>query len=93
MMTIEDTIRTEMMRLQELLGRLEQFKRDYESTVVCRDEDHMWDSHGFQSFEPLGLVEQKLVCRICGMEKTKKYRFSEESTIDRWSDLREDEEE
>lgn len=92
-MTIEDTIRTDMMRLQQLLGRLEEFKREHESTVVCRYEDHMWDSHGFQSFEPLGLVEQKLVCRICGMEKTKKYSLSGESTIDRWSDLREDEEE
>tara|TARA_A100000172_G_scaffold23213_3_gene13376 strand:- start:35787 stop:36068 length:282 start_codon:yes stop_codon:yes gene_type:complete len=93
-MTIEDTIRIEMTRLEQLLGRLEEFKQDYERTEVCLDEKHLWYSRGFQSFEPpLGLVEQKLVCGICGLEKTKKYRFCEESTIDRWSDLREDEEE
>ena len=91
-MTIEDTIRTEMMRLQQLLGRLEEFKQDYESTVVCLDKDHMWDSRGFTSFHN-DVAEEVLTCRICGLKKSRYYKLTREETFDRWSDLREDEEE
>ena len=91
-MTIEDTIRTEMTRLQQLLGRLERFKQQYESTVICRDEHHMWQTTGFTHYDN-DVVDEVLTCLHCGVEKTRYYRLTKEETTDPWPDLREDEEE
>lgn len=96
-MTIEDTIRTEMMRLQQLLGRLERFKQQYESTVKCLDKDHKWKSIGIKSVQSgdaiKAWVDETLECTVCGVRKFRKYEMTGETNGDPWSDLREDEEE
>lgn len=91
-MTIEDTIRTEMVRLQQLLGRLEQFKQKHSTTIICEDSGHMWETTGFTSYDN-DVVDEVLTCLNCGVERTRYYKLTKEETVDPWSDLREDEEE
>ena len=91
-MTIEDTIRTEMARLEQLLGRLEQFKQKHSTTTICEEWGHMWETTGFASYGN-GVVDEVMTCLNCGIEKTLYYKLSKEERTDPWSDLREDEEE
>ncbi len=91
-MTIEDTIRIEMARLEQLLGRLEAFKQKHSTTIICEDLNHMWGTTGFTSYHN-NAVEGVLTCLICGVERTRYYKLTKEETTDPWSDLREDEEE
>tara|TARA_R100001440_G_scaffold50265_1_gene70243 strand:+ start:1014 stop:1289 length:276 start_codon:yes stop_codon:yes gene_type:complete len=91
-MTIEDTIRTEMMRLQELVRRLEWFKTKHSTTTICEEWDHKWETTALTSYDN-GVVDEVLTCFTCGVERTRYYKLTKEETTDPWRDLREDEEE
>ena len=95
-MTIEDTIRTEMMRLQQLLGRLEEFKREHESTERCKvpTTNCNWEEPRTIVSGPLWAEAfGKTVCRTCGLVQQLRYTLDSQTISDPWSDLREDEEE
>jgi hypothetical protein len=93
-MTIEDTIRIEMMRLQELLGRLEDFKSRHRTTKRCGAEnEHHWVANGSMFAVNESLSHAFWECDNCGMKMEKTYLIQDTEINDPWPDLREDEEE
>jgi len=95
-MTIEDTIRTEMARLEQLLGRLEDFKRSHRSLSRCKPYEHKWLMQELSVSDPETIDEAvygQWVCTTCGVKMVKRYNFVTDSIKDPWIDLREDEEE
>ena len=95
-MTIEDTIRTEMMRLQELLGRLEDFKSRHWALNRCKHSEHDWlmKELSVSDFNEFGeAAHGEWACTACGVTMVKRYEFVGETLHDPWRDLREDEEE
>lgn len=100
-MTIEDRLRTEMTKLENLLSLLESFKEKHSSTTKCSPNSHLW---GPVSIRPLATGLPDLpqwgttavgttICKTCGVEKILGYNLVSEYDADPWSSLREDEEE
>ena len=92
-MKIEEKIREEMMRLQELMKRLEDFKSRHKTTEKCAEDEHLWVENG--NIIVFGTAESYAYwkCDICGMRAANSYSLQNTIISDPWSDLREDEEE
>ena len=92
-MTIEDTIRTEMMRLQQLLGRLEQFKQEHTATKKCAPDNHDWGLVSLTAHEGWETATGTTTCKTCGLMQILSYNLVSRIESDPWPSLRGDEEE
>ena len=92
-MTIEEKIREEMMRLQELMERLEDFKSRHKTTKKCVEGNHPWVEISSVTSLNVKMSFAFWECDNCGIRMTRSYLLQDTEISDPWSDLREDEEE
>lgn len=87
MTTTEETLRAEVLAIQERMEALQRMKEWNYTSWVCETGEHDWGGMHITHMEP-GLITTDEYCELCGMRRSREYTTSDTKMVDEYAEFR-----